>query len=304
MKIDRLIGILMLMINRKKVTAKELADHFNVSVRTIQRDIDSLTLAGVPLYADVGKNGGYQLLEHYKVDKSFLNINESKVLIAFLESLQKTSPNEEVKSIYNKFQTVLPEAALENKVVIRLNPLINNKNMQALLKKIAEAQDGKLTLEIEYINAEYSRSFRKVHPYTMVMFGSAWYLYGFCELRQSFRLFKLTRIANCKILKESFLEQVLPDNLPWDDKPSENRKTSHVVLEIDRALEGKLPDYFSYEQCEIIEDKIRVNLNFPVDEWFYSLIMGMMPHVKILEPRWVKDEVVKRIEKSLALNKL
>lgn len=304
MKIDRLIGILMLLINRKKVTAKELANHFNVSVRTIQRDIDSLTLAGVPLYADVGKNGGYQLLEHYKVDKSFLNINESKVLIAFLEGLQKTSPNQEIKSLYNKFQSVLPEAAVENKVVIRLNPLLNNKNMQQLLKQIGEAQDNKLVLEIDYINAEYNRTSRRVHPYTLVMFGSAWYLYGFCELRESFRLFKLTRIASCKINKETFTDHPLPESLPWDEMPSSNRKTTHVSLEIDRSLEGKLPDYFTYDQCQVIDNKIRVTLNFPVDEWFYSLVMGLMPHVKVLEPKWVREEVIKRIEKSLELNKL
>ncbi len=83
MKIDRLLGILIQLINKDKVTAKELAEHFEVSVRTIQRDMDTLNMAGIPLYADVGKNGGYALLDNYKLNKSFLNRSEANILIKF-----------------------------------------------------------------------------------------------------------------------------------------------------------------------------------------------------------------------------
>ena len=106
MKIDRLLGILMLLINKEKQTAKQLAEHFDVSVRTIQRDIDTLTLAGIPLYADVGVNGGYQLMDHYKLDKNFLNDNEATILIGFLKSLEKAAPYSEVKSMFNKFSSL------------------------------------------------------------------------------------------------------------------------------------------------------------------------------------------------------
>jgi len=304
MKIERLLGILMLLINRKKVTAKELADHFDVSVRTIQRDMDTLTLAGIPLYADVGVNGGYQLLEHYKMDKNFLNVDESKVLIGFLESLQQVSPNREVKSIYNKFQTVLPKLDQQSKVVIQLNPLMQTKEIQEVINKITFGQDYNRVLEITYRNAAFEASLRRVHPYTLVMYGSAWYLYGYCELRSSFRLFKLSRVTQCDVLSEVFDLKEMPNPLPWQEENSYKREGTLVKLEIDRVLEGKLPEYFEHHQCEFHPDKIIVTLNFPVDEWYYSLLLGLVPHVKVLEPEWVRTEFVDRLKKSIALNEL
>jgi len=293
----------MLLLNKKKVTAKELAEHFNVSVRTIQRDIDSLTLAGVPLYADVGKNGGYQLLEHYKMDKNFLNIGESKVLIAFLENLQQSTPNQEVKSLYNKFQTILPEVTEQQKLVVQLNPLMQSKNMQNCIERITVGQDQSRIMAIEYMDAEFQRSFRRVHPYTLVMLGSAWYVYGYCEMREAFRLFKLSRVASCELTDEHFEQQPLPSPPPWEEGPSGGREGTPVILEVDKVLQGKLPDYFEYDNCEILEDKIIVHLNFPVDEWFYSLLMSLVPYVKIVEPLWLKQDFVNRLKKSLESNK-
>lgn len=303
MKIDRLLGILMLLLNRKKVTAKELAEHFNVSVRTIQRDIDSLTLAGIPLYADVGKNGGYQLLEYYKMDKNFLNVSESKVLIAFLENLQKMSPHRDIKSLYNKFQTVLPEVTEHQKVVVQLNPLLHTKEMQELLEKLSRAQDEEQKLAINYMNAEFNVSKRVVHPYTLVMLGSAWYLYGFCELREAFRLFKLTRISSCELLSTTYDKQKLPSSLPWEGMIDSDRVSTRVVLKVDKKIQGKLSDYFHPKDCEINEDYIIVKMNFPVDEWVYGLLLSMVPYVQILEPEWVRNEFVNRLGKSLELNK-
>ena len=130
MKIDRLLGILMMLINKKKVTAKQLAEYLEVSVRTIQRDMDTLNMAGIPLYANVGMNGGYQLLDNYKLEKGFLNKNEASILFTFLKSLETVAPYSEVKSIYNKFASLDFNELENNKLIIKLNPFDNSDLFQ------------------------------------------------------------------------------------------------------------------------------------------------------------------------------
>lgn len=298
MKIDRLIGILMLLINKDKVTAKYLADHFGVSVRTIQRDIDTLTLANVPIYADVGKNGGYQLLEGFKIDKNYLNKNEANVLSSFLESLSQAAPYEEVKSIYNKFLPLSDDHEQE-KFIIKLNPNMNSDLFKEHLSLVSSARDQKRKIKIRYLNMDFKETTRIVCPHVLVMFSGAWYLYGYCLLRNDFRMFKLYRIVNCELLDESFELRPLPEILPWQTEIHSNRETTHIRLEIDKVLQGKLPDYFNPYTCDILEDKILVTLDFPIDEWVYSLLMGLIPHVKILEPTFLRDEFLKRIKKTL-----
>lgn len=304
MKIDRLLSILMMLITKKKVTAKELSDYFKVSVRTIQRDIDTLSVAGIPIYAEVGVKGGYQILDKYKLDRSFVNTNEAKVLISLLESLEQTVPYSEVKSIFNKFSMIFPNDSDTNKIVVKLNPLINQSNLKDNLDIMAKARDNYHKVHIKYVDTNFQESNRIVCPYSMVMMGSTWYIYAYCELRQDFRMFKLSRILSCRLLNEKFIVRETPKPSPWDNNLDSERESTKITLEIDKILQGKLPDYIDYRNCRVIEDKIVVNLCFPVDEWLYSLLFGLVPYVKIIEPVWLREEFIKRLKLSIEKNKL
>jgi len=294
----------MIIINKWKVTAKELADYFQVSVRTIQRDMDSLSMVGIPIYVDVGKKGGYQLLDNYKMDKNFLNTNEAKILVSFLESLEKVVPYKEVKSISNKFGAMLPRDLEENKLVVKLNPLINERKLKSNIDMLSKARNDYRKIRMKYIDSNFEESTRIMCPYTLVMMGTAWYVYGYCELRKDFRLFKLNRIISCDLLSDKFKIKEIPKSLPWDNNMDYKRESTKITLEVDKALQGKLPDYFDYKNCEIKDDRIIVNLCFPVDEWLYSILFGLVPYVKIIEPAWLREEFVKRLKASLEKNNL
>lgn len=302
MKIHRLIGILLMLINKEKVTAKELSEHFEVSVRTIQRDMDALNMAGIPLYADVGINGGYQLLDNYKLEKGFLNKDEASILFTFLRSLENIAPYSEVKSIYSKFTSLDFDDSKNKKLVIKMNPFDNSEIFQKHLSTISKARDLKQKLTITYYNMDFKESTRIICPYTIVMYGNAWYVYAYCNLRSDFRMFKLHRIIKCELLKESFELIDLPDKLPWDSMLDSKRESEKIVLEIDRKLQGKLPDYFEPNNCEFFDDKIVVTLNFPVDEWVYSLLFSLVPHVKIIKPDYLRKEFVSRLMISTEKN--
>lgn len=304
MKIDRLFSILMIIINKEKITAKELSQHFQVSVRTIQRDIDTLSMSGIPIYAEIGKNGGYQLLDNYKLDMNFLNTKEAKVIKSLLGSLEQAVPYLDIKSISNKFSMVDSDESEDNKIIVKLNPLINEENFKNNIEIITKARDSYNKINIKYIDANFIETNRIVCPYTLVMMGSIWYLYGYCDLRKDFRLFKLSRIVSCDLLEEEFVVMETPKPSPWEYNLDYTREGTNIILEIDKELQAKLIDYIDYRNCKIVNDKIIVNLNFPVDEWLYSFLFGLIPYVKIIEPVWLREEFLERLKICMEKNNL
>lgn len=303
MKIDRLLGILMLLINKKKVTANELAQYFEVSIRTIQRDMDTLNMAGIPIYADVGKNGGYQLLDNYKLNKNFLKPGEAKVLISFLENLEKSVPYGDVKSIFNKFSSLLPKLDNKEKIVIKLNPLVDNHVTSDIPHKVSSALSSQQKVLLKYMDRNLIESDRIINPYTMAMLGSTWYIYAYCELREDFRLFRLNRILSCEILQETYQLKQTPDVLPWNDHSESKLEKVNIQIEVDRILQGRILKAINYRNCKIEQDKIIIDFTYPVDEWLYSLLASLIPNVRIVKPDWLREEFNRRLAKGLEKNK-
>lgn len=296
MKIDRLIAMTMILINKKKITAKELAHYFEVSVRTIQRDMDHLTMAGVPIFSDVGKNGGYSIVENYKMDKNFLNANEADMLMALLKNIETIVPYDEAKSMTNKLTTIFPDQGSQDKMVFRLAPTMNGGRFREFMGCLTKAREKQQKVTLTYIDANFHESKRVLCPYRLVMMGTTWYVYGFCDERKDFRLFKMSRIIECQLLNECFELIDMPKNLPWEILTDGNKKSTPLILEIDTCLKGQIPEYFDYQSCKVLEDKIIVTISFPVDEWLYSLLLSLVPHIRVVEPKWVKEEMIRRME--------
>ncbi len=302
MKIDRLVGILMMLINKKKVTARQLSEYFEVSVRTIQRDMDTLSMAGIPFYADVGVNGGYQLLENFRLEKGFLNKDEAGILFTFLKGLEGVTPYSEVKSIYNKFSSIDFHELDNNKLIVKLNPAYNTSKFKDHLSLLSKARDKQLKLKLTYYDVNFDITTRIICPYSLLLLSATWYIYAYCDLRTDFRMFKINRIADCELLDEPFEIKEIPKQLPWETDTDSAKKSEEIILEIDRDLQSILPDYFEPSNCKVFEDKIIVHLNFAIGEWVYSLIMGLVPHVKIIKPDSLRRGFVERLKKSIRHN--
>ncbi len=299
MKTDRHMGIILQLINHKQRTAKQLADHFGVSTRTIKRDMESLSIAGIPIYAELGQNGGYQLMDHFKLKENYLNKSEAEVMMAFLQGLKETTPSEEILALHDKFSSLHQTAPDQDRIKIIMTPAHNRSKMQKNFESLSQARDLHQKIKIAYINQELASSKRIIHPYTLIMIGSQWYVYAYCEWRKDFRIFKLSRITALNNLKETFAPQALPEEKPWDSMMDSGRESTEVKLLLAPCLLGKLPDYVDLSQCLVTDDGILTRLNFPVDEWFYSFLMGLIPHIQVLKPAWVKEEFIRRIKKTL-----
>lgn len=301
MKIDRLLGILMQLINKKKVTAKELADHYDVSVRTIQRDMDTLTMAGIPLYADVGKNGGYSLLDHYKLDKSFLKDNEMNILLKFLESLDNIGASKEINALYNKFQVMNSGIEHDEKLVIQLNPFINNDSFKRILSDLSSSIDSRRKVKLSYIDVHFNKTDRTINPYMLIMSGTTWYVYGYCELRMGFRMFKLNRIVDADVLNDGFERVQIPDERPWESGGKPDIVTA-VTLKIDKRVHAKVTDVFDYQSFQVKDDHIVITIETEINEWFLAILMSLTPFIEILEPENLKHTYIQRLKSGIEKN--
>ncbi|BBC57152.1 MAG: helix-turn-helix transcriptional regulator [Streptococcus mutans] len=208
MKLERLLAILSLLSDRNRITAKELAEKFEVSKRTIYRDLESLNQAGIPIVSYAGRDGGFSLMKNYQIDKRILSKADTKNLYSALKGLQSIKQQPELIALIAK---LLPEE--------KSNPLADydinfsswyaDSLIQKKIKILQKAIEERICVLLDYISSSGRRK-RKIEPYQLVFKDSAWYLHAFCHKRQAFRLFKLRRMASLTLLEEKFTGRPYP----------------------------------------------------------------------------------------------
>ena len=195
MKINRLTEIILILLNKKNITAKELADKFQVSIRTIYRDIETLSSSGVPVYMNKGKGGGIFLLEDFSINKAILSENDKHSLTLALKALSSIQ-YPEVNSIINKVGFIKNKNNEEEWIDIDLSRWGSKLRKDDKFTKVKDAILNNQLIEFTYVNSLANKSIRKVEPNKLIYKGQSWYLYGYCRLKKDFRLFKISRIKD------------------------------------------------------------------------------------------------------------
>ncbi len=301
MKTDRLLSIVIMLLNRKRVTAKELAAHFEVSIRTIQRDVESINMAGIPIASYKGQYGGYELLENYRIDKHFLSNSEHNLLLTALEGISKAYESKDLKNIIEKLTSIksMEGSHHENSIIMDFSPWGFPKSLKDKVDTLKKAISDKKLIEFGYTDLKRNTTRRRLEPAILVLKLNQWYLYGFCRLRQDFRLFKLTRIMDLTVTNEKF-ETRTSDYKVEFDLPQE--KAVKVRLKFDNRALNRVDDYFEFEKLDFNDDGyIYTTVDYPEDEWVYSMILSFGDYVEIIEPdhirKIIKDKAKKVFEK-------
>ena len=299
MKTDRLLSITLYLINRKKATARELAGHFEVSHRTIQRDMDSLALAGIPVYAERGKEGGYRIMESCTVNRHFFAPEELSALTSLVSRLNSLLEHSDLKKTEEKLLNLAgkkPEEKIHNKLIMDFTPWGVDAAIRERFQAIYRAVEENRVIHIQYASPTGDVTERDIEPLSVIIKGSAWYVYGFCRLRADVRLFKVTRIM--VVRKESLVFN--PDvHPPYDDEENggDQRKQTLFVLKFAPSAQGRVTDYYNADSLHFMPDgTIMGFFPFPEDEWVYSWILSFGSLVEVLEPPHAK----KRIKEMVA----
>lgn len=302
MKINRLLEITILLLNKGTITAKELADRFRVSTRTIYRDIDVLSSAGVPVFTNKGNGGGISLLENYSLNKTLISEHESESLLLALKTLQATK-YPEIDAVLDKLGAVFKNADLADWVHIDFSHWSSKPNEYNKFIDIKKAILDRRTISFNYVNAEGGRSLRNIEPMRLIFKGQAWYVWGYCKTRKDFRTFRISRMKNVIVTNEVFKRRKPEEH----GKHGANEKPIKLVnLKLKFYPEALHRLYDDFDDELIIrnaDDTCNVSVTFPEDEWVYGYLLSFGCYVEVLEPDYIRDIVADRMRKTLEFYK-
>ncbi|WP_027632763.1 helix-turn-helix transcriptional regulator [Clostridium hydrogeniformans] len=305
MKIDRLISIIMVLLNNERMSAIKLAEMFEVTPRTIYRDIDTISLAGIPIITYTGANGGVSIMPEYKIDKKFFTASDISTLLMGLSSVSTTLSNKEVIGTLEKVKSLLPKEQFRdmelrsNQITVDLTTWMGNKSFQPNLEKIKSALNDTKHLSFEYYGGNRKKDKRCIEPYKLILKENNWYLQGYCTLREDFRVFKLSRISNLEILESIFVPREFKSK-PLDGSGWIDKRLITIKLLVDWSLREQMVERCGEENIKAYgEDKFIVEFPFVEDDLGYDILIGFGDKCECLAPENVRVELIKRIKKLL-----
>lgn len=288
MKMERLIGILSILLQREKTTAPELAEQFEVSRRTIQRDIDSLCRAGIPIATTQGAGGGISIMEGYRIDRTVLTAPEMQAILAGLRSLDSVSGTRRYAQLMEKLSAgscePVPGCA---HILIDLSSWYKT-SLSPKIECIQRAIEQSRTISFTYFSPN-GESRRTVEPYYLVFHWSAWYLWGWCKTRQDFRLFKLNRITELSP-GDSFSPRPAPR--PDLDLERVFPVKYRVKVLFDPSCRWRLIEEYGISSFTLAPDgRLCFTWGFPNMDSVLSWVLTFGSKAELLEPEELREQL-------------
>lgn len=294
MQINRLFEIVYILLEKKTITAKELAERFEVSTRTIYRDIDILSNANFPIYASKGKGGGISLLEDYVLNKSLLSEEEQNQILFGLQGLGKLS-NIESKDTLEKMSTIFKKEQV-NWIEVEFSNWGNIEKEENTFQVIKESILKKRVLEFTYYNTNQEEEVRQVEPLQIWFKSRSWYLKAYCRKKEDERIFKITRMKNLQLLEETFTRKLTKE----EAKKEIPIKTIGLALEISKNLSYRVYDEFPKETIQVKPNgNFLVTMEYPENDWLYGYLLSFGEQIKVISPKEVASKLQTKIEKML-----
>lgn len=299
MKLNRLFEIATILLNKGSITAKELAERFGVSTRTIYRDIDVLSSAGVPVYMNKGNGGGIYLLENYAVDRTLISEQESENLLLAIQTMQATQ-YPELDTVLEKMGSIFKKAAANDWVEVDFSPWGSLPNENNKFADIKRAMLGRRVIRFEYVNATGRKSIRLAEPEKLVFKDNAWYLRAFCRERQAHRTFRISRIKKLEITAELFEQKQAPAGEGKAAPRYDSETLIPLKIRFQASVVNRLYDYFDDSFVTPGGDgSFILEVALPPGEWIYSYILSFGQYVEVLEPESVKKSIAQRMKEAL-----
>ncbi|WP_035283412.1 MULTISPECIES: YafY family protein [unclassified Clostridium] len=291
MKIDRLIGIITILLQNDKVTAPFLAEKFQVSRRTINRDIEDICKAGIPIVTMQGYDGGISIAEGYKIDKTIFTSEELQSIFIGLKSLDSVSQISYTDRLIDKLSAKKNSVfSITNNILIDLSSHYKN-SLVPKVDIIKTAINKQITISFRYYYAK-GETDRLIEPYLLVFKWSSWYVFGYCLDKKDFRLFKLNRLWNLYCTQQTFECRELPeDRMDFDDYFSEEIK---LVAIFDESVKYRLIEEYGIDSFTCIDNgKLLFKARFTSKENLINWILGFGDTAEIIKPKEIRSEIKK-----------
>ncbi|NBJ94063.1 YafY family transcriptional regulator [bacterium 1xD42-62] len=294
---SRLFKILYYLLDREHATAPELAAEFEVSTRTIYRDVEALSSAGIPVYAEPGRNGGIYLLQDFVLDKAILSENEKQEVLMAIQSIFATgyTGGKEILTKLSALFNVNTRNWLEVDFTCWGKNAYDNTKFEQLKTAVTQCKE----IEIVYENTNSERSKRIIQPLKISYKSKEWYLKAFCTKRQDFRIFKLNRILKLELLENTFVPKPYPE-------PENNLSQTfpRLILLFSKEIAYRVYDEFDVTEIEYQKNgDLLVCTAMPIDTWLIGYLLSFGAQVEILEPKYLKGVLAEQAQEIYKKNK-
>ncbi|GAB6930921.1 YafY family protein [Paenibacillus sp. JCM 10914] len=303
MKLERLISIIYKLLNHEVLSAGMLADEFQVSQRTIYRDIDVICAAGFPVIAYQGVKGGYSMMDGYKMDKSLLGSYDVNSLITVLRSLSTVFEDERAQGTIERLQTIGEDPHTHGLEI----DLDTRRTDPEALHDLRTAILERKIVRFEYINTQNERTTRDIEPVQLHFKYGNWYVYGYCRTREDYREFRLSRIINLSLTENIFLERHIVSkqhgvsslNAEWQDQVED------VVIRASTEALAEVMDQFHQMEKQFHADgsmTLRIPVYRPLQSrWLWAILLSFGSGVEVIEPVPLRGILKEKLQKTLQL---
>lgn len=308
MQIDQLFEFVYILIDKKRVTAKEMAERFGVSIRTIYRWLEALSLSGVPVYSMKGRGGGIAISESYALDKTLLSEEERLAIVSSVKALESLSGNPaslvnaNIKAAEKLSHLVQDDTDWLEVDFAPWSP--ESSEVRNLFGILRDSILKKRQISFDYFTGDGRSEKRIVHPWKLVFRGQSWYLFGWCTSRKAERFFKLTRMRNLLITAKDA-------NISINIAASQSARPPEYSAPLIQVKAKITQEKISYLMDSFICTEIKpqkngyVNVTFtaPDTPWLYEILLSFGAQIKILSPAKLKNKIAETAEKISDLYK-
>jgi len=289
MRLERLLGIALELMAKKRVTAAELADKFEVSIRTVYRDVERIGQAGIPVASFSGADGGFELMNGFFLTRQHFSVDDLSVIYSLLKAMEGAMGSA-VAPAMRKLASLNPglvnDGSGEALVLSVTATDLERESVQELFRAVRQSR----VVMLAYESASGTKTERTVEPLNLLWEKGAWYLEGYCRIRLAKRYFRVSRIARLDVLEESFVARRLPD-----EPESDETRGIRAHLRFDPSARARVLEQFAGE-CEYRGDCIDVRTTFYKKEYALSVIAGYGTNVEIVSPDGLREDVIAHIE--------
>lgn len=297
MKIDRLIGIITILLQKEKVTAPELAKRFEVSRRTINRDIEDICKAGIPIVTTQGSSGGISISDGYKIDKALFTNDELQAVFSGLQGIDSVSETSYLPKMTEKLSDKNNSVEVDDTIMIDLASHYQ-KPLREKIELIKTAIQNKQLISFLYYYKK-GETTRHIEPYRLVFKWSSWYVFGYCLDRKDYRLFKLNRLWNATLSPDKFIPRKIPAHkLRFDDHFSTD--TIHLKALFPKSEKYRLIEEYGIDCFQTTDSgELLLEQDFASYDNMREWVFGFGDKVTILEPCRLYEDRLRQAENIL-----
>lgn len=295
MQISRLFQIIYIILEKGTVTAPELAERFEVSVRTIYRDIEALSQAGIPIYTSQGKGGGISLTETFILNKSLLSGKEQDEILIALQSLSAIQ-YPELDDVLSKLSNLFFKSKV-NWIEVEFSTWGSDQKQKDVFSLLKNAILEQQIISFSYFNVAGEKSDRCVEPIKLIFKDKSWYLKGYCLQRMACRTFKITRMSNVRVTGDSCIQFISQEQ--YSTESSNDSVPVIIPLKLKIAAEGAYRVYDDFYEKDITinyDGSYTVNASMQGGEWIFNYLFSFGPLLEVIEPQSIRLEMTNRIK--------